>query len=343
MRYEELYIAGAGTWLPGSMTPAEAVALGETSAEHAAEVLYDSATVAGPDAAAPWMAAQAARLALARSGVPAGRVGLVLHATNWYQGLDMWPVASYVANEAGVRRAISFEVRQRCNGGMGSLDLAAGFLTSGAARGTAALLTTGDRMALPRVNRWEVAAMGVYGDGGTALVLSTEGGFARVVSVHSEVDNSLEALARGDAEFGLRPPAGTDSIDLDIRAREAVQSTLGDAVDRLIEVLRNTQADVLADAGISMDKIARVVIPHTRQGRGHHELEHLLGVDESLTTWEYGRTVGHLASGDQFAGIGYLVENRLVQPGDHILVWGGGAGYTCTAAVLEILAVPDWS
>jgi 3-oxoacyl-[acyl-carrier-protein] synthase-3 len=247
-----------------------------------------------------------------------------------------------VANEAGARYAQAFEVRQRCNGGMGSLDIAAAYLQSPVARGTAALLTTGDRMALPRVDRWNVASMGIYGDGGTAAVLSTVDGFARVVSVHTEVDNSLELLARGDEEFAPRPPSGPEPLALDRRARRAVETVLPDAIHRLIEVLTNTRSQVLADAGLEIDQIARTVIPHTRQGRGHRELEVLLGVEEKSTTWEYGKTVGHLASGDQFAGIGWLIEQHLVVPGDHVLVWGGGAGYTCTAAVLEILSVPDW-
>ncbi len=342
MRYEELYVAGVGSWLPGVMTPAEAVAAGEVDQRRANELLYESATVAGPEAAPAWMAAQAARQALARSAVPAERIGLVLHATNWFQGLDMWPVGSYVANEAGARHAQAFEVRQRCNGGMGALDLAAGFLSAATDRGSAALLTTGDRMALPRVNRWTIAGMGIYGDGGTALVLSKESGFARVISVHTEVDNSLELLARGDEEFMLRPPSGTEAIDLDWRSQLAVDSELPDAIHRLLEVLHTTKDVVLADAGVPLEKIARLVIPHTRQGGGHRELENMLGIDEELTTWQFGKTVGHLASGDQFAGIGYLIEHKLVAPGDHVLVWGGGAGYTCTAAVLEILSVPEW-
>ncbi len=343
MQYEHLYVAGAGTWLPPRMTMAEAEAAGHIDAERHGALEYDTVTVAGADSAPPWMAVQAARQALARTTVPAPSFGLVLHATNWYQGLDMWPVASYVAHESGLRHAQALEVRQRCNGGMSALDTAAGYLTGAPQRGTAALLTTADRMMLPRVDRWNIAGMGVYGDGGTALVLSTEGGFARVVAVHTEVDNSLEALARGDEEFGLRPPAGPEPIDLDRRAREAVATVLPDAIHRLMDVLHTTRDIVLADAGLSMDKLARVIIPHTRQGSGHRELEDLLGADTAVTTWEFGRTVGHLAAGDQFAGIAYLVERRLVAPGDHVLVWGGGAGYTCTAAVLEILSVPDWA
>ena len=344
MRYRDLYVAGTGTWLPELVPVGRAVADGLLDPERAEQHQFRSAAVAGPDdPPPPEMAARAARVALGRAGLRKHALGLILHCANWFQGLDLWPAASYVGSAAGQRFVPSFEVRQRCNAGMGALELAAGYLSGGGQFGDAALITTGDRWAPPRVDRWNTVPISIYGDGGTALVLSREPGFARLVATCTCADNSLEELARGDDPFTAQPPDPSVTVDLAQRTRAAVRDSLPDAFDRLSRLLNATIDGVLGEAGIARSKLARVVLPNTRQGSGHREMHDLLRIEADRTTWEYGRTVGHLASGDQFAGLDHLVTAALVGPGDHVLLWGGGAGYTCTAAVLEILDVPDWS
>jgi len=338
MRHDDLFIAGLGVWLPPLQTVAEARQQGLISAERAAQLEFVSAAVAAPDQPGPWMAAQAGRAALKQAGIGPDDLTLVLHAVNWFQGVDMWPAAAYVAHEVGARHVGAFEVGQRCNGGLGAIELAAQALRSGLLDGDSVLVTTGDRMQLPRIDRWNIMRILIYGDAGTSAVLSRRGGFARVLSTCTGVDNSLELLARGDQEFAVEPPP-SPAIDLDMRTRSVLESALPDARDRLSVMLHQVQHTVLEDAGLSMDEIAKVAVPHTRQGAERRELSDLLGVDDKDTTWEFGRTVGHIAAGDQIAGLEFLLRTGRVKPGDRVLLWGGGAGYSCTAAVVEILDV----
>jgi 3-oxoacyl-[acyl-carrier-protein] synthase III len=72
-------------------------------------------------------------------------------------------------------------------------------------------------------------------------------------------------------------------------------------------------------------------------------VHHLLGVSEEQTTWEYGRRTGHVGAGDWVLGLEHLLTGNELRAGDLVLLFGGGAGYTCTAAVVEILRVPAWS
>lgn len=67
-----------------------------------------------------------------------------------------------------------------------------------------------------------------------------------------------------------------------------------------------------------------------------------LDIDLDLTTWSWGRTVGHLGAGDQIAGLGHLVEDAAVNAGDHCMLLGVGAGFTWTCALVRIVEVPDW-
>ena len=66
-------------------------------------------------------------------------------------------------------------------------------------------------------------------------------------------------------------------------------------------------------------------------------------MDESETTWEFARRSGHIGAGDWAAGLEDLLLTGQLTPGDHVMLYGGGAGYTITTAVLEILEIPAWA
>ncbi|XCM28672.1 3-oxoacyl-[acyl-carrier-protein] synthase III C-terminal domain-containing protein [Streptomyces parvus] len=92
----------------------------------------------------------------------------------------------------------------------------------------------------------------------------------------------------------------------------------------------------LADADISLSDVDRVVLVSTGRSRMRWQLELQLGVPEKISNWELSRTVGHLGAGDHFAGLDHLRETGQVGAGDRVLLVGGGTGYSCSSAVLEI-------
>lgn len=342
MRWTDLYIASVASWLPRYRSTDDAVAAGELAADRRQLLGFDSVTVASGDEsdAPPRMAARAAKTALTRAGASPNDIAVVLHSNLWFQGFDCWPAASFVANEAVGRRVPAFEVNQRCNGGMGSMELAASYLTAGAAAGPVALLTTADRFSDPVIDRWNVVDVTMYGDGATAMVLSTRSGFARVRSTATAADNSLEGLGRGTDAFPAQ--RGTQPIDIVNRtAQYLATGAYPDLVDRYIDLLVSAKEQALGEADTRPEDLRWAVIPVSRRGTGH-ELYHLLGVPDEQTSWAFGRTTGHLGAGDQFAGLEHLAGSGKLAPGDRILLFGGGAGYTCTAAVIEVVEEPRW-
>jgi 3-oxoacyl-[acyl-carrier-protein] synthase-3 len=72
------------------------------------------------------------------------------------------------------------------------------------------------------------------------------------------------------------------------------------------------------------------------------QVPQLLGIPVERATWEFSRTVGHLGAGDQIAGFNDLLERGELAAGDRVLFVGGGSGFSCTCAVVEILDVPRW-
>ncbi|MYW65830.1 secondary metabolite biosynthesis protein [Streptomyces sp. SID8379] len=343
MKWENLHIAGLGTCLPDPVPVEEAVDAGRYDAErckargYVSVCAFDDADDS-PQTAPPETAARAARVAVAQSGLGERDFALALHASIWFQGLDIYPTASYVAQGALGRQVPAYDVQQRCNGALGAIELAGAQLATGIRPGTAALITTGDRFAAPGVDRWNLAEYNVYADGGTAMVLATGGGFARILSTVTVADNALEGITRGAEPFRPAPGAA-----IDLTARSAAYDTTADGKQadlRTGRLIARARHQALADAGVAAGDLARIVTGSTGLFENGWHWHHLLGVDEHLTTWEYGRTTGHIGAGDWAAGLDWLLRTHALETGDKVLLFGGGAGYSLTAAVVEITALP---
>ncbi|CAL9619422.1 ketoacyl-ACP synthase III family protein [Streptomyces sp. enrichment culture] len=340
MRWEGVYVAGTGVWLGEPESAEAALESGAYDAEqHAADDIV-SVSVADASVAPPDMAVHAATTALKRSGLDASDVKLLIHSGIWFQGVEMWPAASYVAGHALGRGVLAYGLDQECNGGLGALAIAARQVAAGAGT-SAAVVTTADRFGAPMVRRWSSEPGFVYGDGGTALLLSARNGFARLLSTASGSDNSLEAVVRGPE---LRPLPSGEPLDLLGRVGHYIRTngSAREATERVAEVMNSVVDTALADAGIGRDDVTRVVPLASGRSRMEWQVPQMLGMPLERSTWEFARTVGHLGAGDQIAGLNDLVERRELSPGDRVLLVGGGSGFSCTCAVLEMTTAPDW-
>jgi 3-oxoacyl-[acyl-carrier-protein] synthase III len=334
MRYEDLYVAGAALHTERVGTVAEALREGRCD-ERTAERSGIVSVAQSSGASAPELAAAAARTALARAGADPLDVELLLHATVQYQGHDLWAPASYIQRHTLGNRCPAIEIRQLSNGGMAALELAAGRLTAAGGR-AAALLTTGDVFAEPAFDRWRSDPGAVYGDAGTALVLSRRAGFARVLSLVSVSDADLEGMHRGGDPFGGMPFSIRTPIDLGLLQREFVEETgRSYTVARIGAGQDEALKRALSDADCDLSGIDWFVLPHFGRRRLQSVFLRRWGVPEERTTWEYGRTLGHLGAGDQFAGLAALAESGRTAAGQRCLVFGVGAGFTWSCAVLE--------
>lgn len=334
---QEIFIAGTAAWLPEPVPVAPVVAQGLVDEMHS-HLGYDSVAV-GEGTTGPDMAIRAAKAAVARAGLPPEEYGLLLHTSLWFQGLDMWGTASYVADNCVGSQAVAFDLQQRSCGGMGGLHLAAAYLTAGYA--STALVTSGDAFAPPAFDRWNSQMFTLFGDAGTALVLSTRGGFARLLATAAFADNSLEGWGRGSEPFVFAPGQEQPVPVLKRAAQHAATPQAEGSWERIEAAMRKTRDQVLGDAGIGLGDITRAVLPFIHRGAGLSENYDTLGFAEEQSLWGYGRTVGHLGAGDQFAGLNHLIETKAVAPGDRVLLFGVGVGFSIAAAVVEIVDVPS--
>lgn len=345
MRFDNLYVAGCASYLPAAITAEQAIAEGSCDPASARRCGAASVTVAGPGDSGPGMAAKAARVALARAECPPADVGLLLHATLYDQGHDLWSSASHVQALAlaGDHPACpALEVRQVSNGGMAAMDLGAAYLKAGTDR-PAVLVTAGDVFCPPGFDRWRSDPGTVYADGGAALVLSRTGGFARLRSLVTVSEPRLEGMHRGDHPFTPPEDGRIRRVDLDECKKQFLERVgRGPAVAWVSGGQRRALRGALEEAGLTVEDVAAFVLPHLGRRRLEASYFQPFGIPPERSTCDWSREVGHLGGGDQFAGLTHLMETKRLSPGDPVLLVGVGAGFSWSAAVLEITDLPYW-
>ncbi|MFD5234120.1 ketoacyl-ACP synthase III family protein [Streptomyces qaidamensis] len=333
----ELYIAAASSWLPPRMTLDEADRAGLVDRSRVWNTGIESVCVSA-DRSAPEMAVLAARDALERAGSGPQDLHLLLHACAYHQGHDMWPSASYIQQFAGGGTCPAVEVRQMSNGGMAALELAAGYLL--ADDRSAALITTADRFCLPGFDRWRSDPSTVCGDGATAVVLSTRAGFARLRGLVTVSDPELERGARAD-RFSDAPMTAGGPVDLNPNSDSLVRELGLEGLLRRIEAGQRTAFDrACVHADVKLSDIDWFVLPNLGRTRMRAQYFDPFGIDPQRSTWAWGRQVGHLGAGDQFAGLAQLVSEGALNPGQTCALVGVGAGFTWTVGIVEITAEP---
>jgi len=342
MRFDDVFVAGCGTWLPPAMSITDAITEGLCEPALADRLDMASVTIADKEPA-PEMAARAARIALARAGCDPSEVDLLLHASFYYQGQDLWAPASYVHRVAVGNACPAIQISQVSNGGMVSLELAAAYLLARSGKGLA-LLTSGDKFCPPGFDRWHSDTGTLYADGGAAVVLSRAGGFARLLSVATVGRSELEGMHRGDEPFGAAPFSYRKVVEMDAY-KDAFLAEAGRSfvVSQATNGQRDAIDQALADADVKLDDIDWFVLPHLGRRRLSAGYFGKLGIEPEQSTWPWSRTIGHLGAGDQFAGLEHLVRTGAAGPGSRCLLVGVGAGFSWSGAVVEILERPHWA
>ncbi|WP_199512634.1 ketoacyl-ACP synthase III family protein [Nucisporomicrobium flavum] len=336
MKWDSLYFAGVGTYLPPPAAAGQAVADGLYPATEFRTTAMLSA-LQEEKLEAVDMAVASAGQALERASADPADILLLLHSSlgQWSTGQDVLTPASYIQRRTLGGHAPSMYVNSASNGGMASVELAADWLAVRDPHGQV-LITSASRFA-PPFDRWRTDTGLIYGDGAASVVLSGTGGFARILATRSDSASELEPIYRAAG-------AEDDTLDMAARKRDFVgQRGPAEVLETLQATVGRNVRGVLEEAGTEMDQVARFVLPNVGRPliRLHYGVPLRIGLDRTL--WRWGRTVGHIGSSDQFAGLAHLVESRAVAPGDRVVLLGLGAGFNLTSAVVEILDLPDWT
>jgi 3-oxoacyl-[acyl-carrier-protein] synthase-3/clorobiocin biosynthesis protein CloN2 len=342
VRVADTFIGGLGVYLAPRVSVEWAVQQGLISPEDAGRSGLVSAAVAGQTPAAV-MALQAAQESLKHSGLAPEELDLLLYASTWHQGPEGWLPHSYLQRHLVGGRALSSGVSQGCNGMFSALELAACYLRADPGR-RAALLVAADNFGTPLINRWRMGpSPGFFlGDASSAIVLTKEPGIARLLAVGSGTVPEAEELHRGTEP--LFPPGITLGCGVDFEARsreyqqaEAARGTGAVQMIRVQQELIRVARRTLAEADTEIGDIARVAFMNYSREAVEQRCMASLMLPYSLSTWDFGRTIGHCGASDQVISLHHLVTTGQLHAGDRMLLIGTGPGVVTSCAVVEIL------
>ncbi|MEE8306435.1 MAG: 3-oxoacyl-[acyl-carrier-protein] synthase III C-terminal domain-containing protein [Gammaproteobacteria bacterium] len=209
--------------------------------------------------------------------------------------------ASHLQTDFGMTGArVIGLTQQACTGMIGSIALAQDLITA-SAHNQRILCVTADRF--PDGALYE-QAYNLISDGAAACLVSTQPSGFRIVS-HYHLTNGGMVKASDDETVG----------SFFSFAHQVVK----EAIDR---------------AELSIEDIDWIV-PQNTNTKAWEILTRLLGIDMSRVFLKSMASAGHIISGDNIVNLKTLVDERLVEPGQRLLLFMAGYGSNWQAMVVE--------
>jgi 3-oxoacyl-[acyl-carrier-protein] synthase-3 len=230
---------------------------------------------------------------------------------------------------AGRARAIG--VLQGCNGTIVSLELGCMYVTTEPGSSVAALTLVDKHDG--EQDRYRDDPGSVPADGATAIVLARGDGVVRVLATQVVGDGRFNGQPALDpAQFGDR-----EAFRMELRRRLVSERRV------MGEAKRDCVRAALDDADVKADEIGHWLMSYSGRFMLDRDFYAEFGIDDTRTTWAWGRTIGHIRGGDPVVGLTHLLETGAVKVGDRVAMLGDSSGFAFGCAVLEVARLPLWS
>ena len=278
------------------------------------------------DEAASDLGAQAAKVALDRSGTDPESIDMVLVATASSDYVGFPSTACIVQDMIGAKNAAAMDISVGCTGFVYGLETAKGFIASGAAR---RVLLIGSEV-LTRIVDWtDRSTCVLFGDGAGAAVISPSSNGRGIL------DSVLKADGSG-ASYLAREVGGTRSpfkpghtAERDLLIKMEGQPVYNFAVPAIIEVIRQ----ILDRNGLTIDDITYIV-PHQANQRIIEAAAKRSRIPYEkfyLNIEEYANTSAATIP----IALNELYEHDKLSSGDLLITVGFGAGLTFGGNLLK--------
>jgi 3-oxoacyl-[acyl-carrier-protein] synthase-3/clorobiocin biosynthesis protein CloN2 len=147
----------------------------------------------------------------------------------------------------------------------------------------------------------------------------------------------------------LFPPGPTVGRELDFTSRTAVFNRNANIQKDSSSVwmtvhmrLLTTVQRSLDEAGTDIDDVTRVAFMNYSREIVEKRGMSAIGLPMEKSTWDFGRTVGHLGASDHLVSFHHLLDTGRLGPGDHLLMVSVGPGITISSAVVQVVNAPPW-
>ncbi|MCB2065667.1 MAG: hypothetical protein KDE15_03380 [Erythrobacter sp.] len=324
-------IAGWGAYRPRQVLLSSELDArhGNPAGWHQREFGIASRHLAAPDETSSMMAAEAARVALARAGWAEGDFDAIIGGC----GVMEQPIPStavLVQDRLGLGKSgvVAFDVNQTCLSFMAALDVAGMGIATG--RWRRVLVFAAD-IASCGLDPENAKIRAIFGDGAAALAIEAcegERGIAGMQSVTHGAHHGLAQLRAGGTR--LRVEEGYAAL---VAGSHFEMDAFG-IFKAAARVLPGVIDAALAQAGIGRDELACVVC-HQASAPGVEHVKRLFAPGGQ-------RVVDLFAShGNQIAAsiptcLAHALDQGLAKPDDHVLLLGTAAGISAGAMVIRL-------
>jgi 3-oxoacyl-[acyl-carrier-protein] synthase-3 len=278
------------------------------------------------------LAARACEDALARRGLPADEVDLIIVATVTPDML--FPATACILQDRlGARRAWGFDVSAACSGFVYALTMGAQFIHSGAHR---RVLVVGADVMSSIVDFTDRATCVLFGDGAGAVLLEPATDGTGFIDFSNEVDGSGGCYLRMPAGGSLNP-ASAETVEKRMHyIKQEGQHVFKYAVRKFAE----TTVALLERHGLTGEQLD-LFVPHQANIRIIEAAQHRLGLPDSKVVKNIDR-YGNTTAATIPLALGSALDEGRLKRGDLVMVAAVGAGFTVGTALLRWSGVP-WS
>lgn len=282
--------------------------------------------IASPDEATSDLAYEAAKVAIARSGIAPESIDMIVVATITPDHFCMPSTACIVADKLGLKNITAFDISAACTGFVYALSIAKAFIESGMKKN---VLIVGAETLSRIVDYTDRTTCVLFGDGaGAAVISATEQKSEAIIDVRVSADGSY-------SDFLITPGGGSRI--------PCSQSTLDDRMNYLkmkgnetfkvaVRTLTNDVKEILEANAITSSSITHF-IPHQANLRIIQAVGEALDLREDqvvLTVAKYGNT----SAASIPMAMNDLYESGSLKNGELMLLDAFGGGLTWGSALV---------
>ena len=272
------------------------------------------------------LAVEAAKLCLARRGIDASEIEVIIVATVT-PDMAFPATACLVQNKLGVPHAWGFDLSAACSGFPYALQMGAKLVESGAHK---KVLVIGADVMSSIIDYTDRATCIIFGDGAGAVLLEPcEEGEIGLIDYHHEID--------GSGAVSLNMPAGGSLLPASHATVDAKQHYVhqdGQAVYKFaVRKMSEISEALLASNGVTGADLG-CFIPHQANKRIILSTAERLGMPEERVIINIDR-YGNTTAGTIPIAMNTAIEEGRLKKGDLVLLASVGAGFTAAATLLR--------
>jgi len=328
-------ILAAGAYVPATKLSAAEIAARTQIPEAIIRTKFGihQKPIPGPEDHTNAMGLRAAQDAVARAGIDAAEIDLVLCTTEEWKEYPLWTAGIKLAHDLGASRAWAIDVQQRCGTTMAAIEMARAMCLS--SPGIETVLIAGGYRNCDFVDLSNPRARFLINlsAGGGALLLRRGHDHNRVLgsAVITDGSFSLDVIvpSGGTVDPRFDDPIGTGRRALDVPDPEAMKARLDKkSMANFLAVVDQA----LARSALTRADIDFLNILHMKRSAHRYVLGELgLGEDQTFYLEDYG----HMGQQDQPLVCVEAERRGLLKPGDVMVMVAAGIGYAWSASVIR--------